>query len=77
MISPKSVPDLLRASLPTAPEGEQPVRVLICGIPSGVEQMVHQLYLRGFAQVGEWSPPLPSPLEGEIIRILVRYWMAE
>jgi len=28
----------------------------------------------GFAEVGEWSPPLPSPISGEVMRILTRYW---
>ncbi|GAB4472042.1 hypothetical protein [Leptolyngbya sp. O-77] len=30
--------------------------------------------MRRFAEAGEWSPPLPSLVEGEVIRILLRYW---
>lgn len=73
MISPQSVPDLLRATIPDAPIGKQPIRILVCGIPDGVDAIVQQLYLYRFAEVGEWSPPLPSPVAGEVIRILTRY----
>lgn len=74
MITPKSVPDLLRVPLPAAPAGQQPVRILLCGVLPGVNHIVHQLHVRRFAEAGEWSPPLPSPVQGEVIRILLRYW---
>ncbi len=75
MISPpKSVPELLREETPDAPQGKQPIRLLICGIPKGVESIVNLLHVLGFAEAVEWSPPLPSPIAGEIIRILTRYW---
>ncbi|NJO39868.1 MAG: hypothetical protein HC769_03870 [Cyanobacteria bacterium CRU_2_1] len=75
MIHPKSVPELLRASIPNAPEGKQPIRILVCGVSAGVDLLIHQLHVAQFAEAGEWSPPLPSPIEGEVIRILVRYYM--
>ena len=75
MISTKTVPELLRAPIPDAPQGKQPIRLLICGIPAGVNHIVHQLHVKGFAEAGEWSPPLPSSIEGEVIRILVRYFV--
>jgi len=75
MISPsKSVPELLREEIPDLRQGKKPIRLLICGIPKGVDSIVNLLHVLGFAQVGEWSPPLPSPIAGEIIRILTRYW---
>lgn len=73
MITPKSVPDLLRVPVPIAPD-QQPVRILLCGVLPGVNHIIHQLHVRRFAEAGEWSPPLPSPVQGEVIRILVRYW---
>jgi hypothetical protein len=39
-----------------------------------VESIINLLHVLGFAEVGEWSPPLPSPIAGEIMRILTRYW---
>jgi hypothetical protein len=75
MISPpKSVPELLREEIPDAPTGKQPIRLLICGVPKGVESIINLLHVLGFAKVDEWSPPLPSPIVGEIMRILTRYW---
>lgn len=74
----QSVPKLLRETLPdTAPSHRQPIRILVCGVPAGVESIIHRLHVLGFAEVGEWSPPLPSPVSGEVIRILTRYWMSE
>ncbi|MCY7384324.1 MAG: hypothetical protein LH628_17395 [Microcoleus sp. CAN_BIN18] len=52
---PKSVPELLREEIPDVPQGKQPIRLLICGIPKGVESIVNLLHVLGFAQVGEWS----------------------
>lgn len=75
ILTPKSVPELLRESIPDVPEGRHPIRLLACGVPPGVESVVHQLYIVRFAQISEWSPPLPSPVRGEVIRILTRYWI--
>lgn len=71
--APISVPELLKTPIPNAPTGKQPVRLLVCGIPQGVEDIVLRLHRLGFAEIHEWSPPLPSPVEGEILRILTRY----
>ncbi|GET39453.1 hypothetical protein [Microseira wollei] len=75
IITPKSVPELLRESIPDVPPGKYPIRLLACGVPKGVESVVRQLYVVRFAEVEEWSPPLPSPVRGEVIRILTRYWV--
>ncbi|RMG05549.1 MAG: hypothetical protein D6728_20555 [Cyanobacteria bacterium J055] len=40
----------------------------------GVESVIRHLHVLGFAEVGEWSLPLPSPIEGEVVRILTRYY---
>jgi hypothetical protein len=73
----KTVPELLQAPIPDAPAGKQPIRILVCGVPNGVNRVIHQLHLLGFAEVGEWSLALPSPIAGEVIRILVRYYLAD
>lgn len=75
MIStPKSVPELLREEIPNAPEDRKPVRILLCGTPKGVNRIIDILHVLGFAQIAEWSPPLPSPISGQILRILTRYF---
>lgn len=73
MIRPRSVSELLSAPIPDAPKGKQPIRLLCCGVPVGVDGIVHQLHVLRFAQEGEWSKRLPSPNPGEVIRILTRY----
>ncbi|MGD2179900.1 hypothetical protein [Lusitaniella coriacea] len=77
MIStPKSVPELLRETH-SQESPRKPIRLLLCGVPQGVERIVHLLHVLGFAEVGEWSPVLPSPVSGEVIRILTRYCTTE
>jgi hypothetical protein len=75
ILTPKSAPELLRETIPDVIPGRHPIRLLACGVPRGVESIVHRLYVVRFAEVGEWSPPLPSPVKGEVIRFLTRYWM--
>jgi hypothetical protein len=71
-----SVPELLRETIPdTPPSYRKPIRILVCGVSEGVESIIHRLHVLGFAEVGEWSAPLPSPVNGEVMRILTRYWM--
>ena len=71
----KSVPELLREEASQTPHPDrQPIRILACGVPAGVEGVVRHLHVLGFAEVGEWSPPLPSPVKGEVMRILTRYY---
>lgn len=72
----QSVPDILRGTQAAAGAARKPIRLLACGLPAGVESIIQRLHIQGFAQVGEWSKPLPSPIEGEIIRILTRYYDA-
>lgn len=71
--APTSVPELIQAPIPNLPPGRHPIRLLACGLPQGVNSIVHQLHILGFAEVLAWSPPLSSPVQGEIIRILTRY----
>jgi hypothetical protein len=48
--------------------------LLLCGTPKGVNRIIDILHVLGFAKIVEWSPPLPSPISGEIMRILTRYF---
>jgi hypothetical protein len=70
---PQSIPQLIQAPIQVLPPGRHPIRLIACGIPQGVNGIVHQLHVLGFAEVTLWSPPLPSPVRGEILRILTRY----
>jgi hypothetical protein len=73
MIEQRSVPELLKTPVRDIPQGKTPVRLLACGVPEAVNSVIVQLHVINFAEVIAWSPPLPSPVPGEVIRILTRY----
>ncbi|MFB2981219.1 hypothetical protein [Microseira sp. BLCC-F43] len=73
MIEQRSVLELIKEPIIEIPQGKLPVRMIACGIPYGVNSVIHNLHVVRFAEVAAWSPPLPSPVKGEIIRILTRY----
>ena len=55
------------------PQNEQlVVRVVVFGAPQVVEGFVLWLYRAGYAEVYEWSKPMPAPTPGEVMRILRR-----
>ncbi|WNZ21890.1 hypothetical protein HJG54_02740 [Leptolyngbya sp. NK1-12] len=45
-------------------------RVILIGEPNWVLTTIHQLYLQGFAEVGDWGQPLPTQNPGEAIAVL-------
>ncbi len=49
-----------------------PIRILVIGIPPGVNSVVNELHSRRFAQVHEWSRPIRARHPGEIIRVMTR-----
>jgi hypothetical protein len=57
---------------PDVPEGKHLMRLLACGVLKDVNSVIHQLHVVGFAEVIAWTPPIPSPVRGEVIRILTR-----
>jgi hypothetical protein len=73
MIEPHSVADLLKAPVIEVPQRKRAVRLLACGVPQDVNSVIHQLHVLHFAEVIAWTPPVPSSVRGEVIRILTRY----
>lgn len=63
---PASTPD---ATIP----GREPLKHLLIGSPQVVKNGIHRLYALGYAEVGAWSPFLPTSKAGEVMSILVRY----
>jgi hypothetical protein len=60
-----------------APSGREAVKIMLVGTPQGVVNIIHTLYHRGFAEVNKWSPPLPTAIPGEVMRVLVRHLVLE
>jgi hypothetical protein len=50
---------------------QERLRLVLLGSGEWITQTIHQLHHLGFAQVGDWSPLIPSP-EGELLSILIR-----
>ncbi|MBD0345752.1 MAG: hypothetical protein ICV63_13205 [Coleofasciculus sp. Co-bin14] len=72
MIEPSSVADLLKAPIIEVPKGKRPVRLLASGKLLDVNSVIHQLHVLHFAEVIAWTPPVPSLVKGEVIRVLTR-----
>ncbi|HLO85263.1 MAG TPA: hypothetical protein VK203_09665 [Nostocaceae cyanobacterium] len=49
------------------------VKIMVVGSRQGVNSIIRTLHKLGFAEVGEWSPLLPSTQPGEVMSVLTRY----
>ena len=58
--------------IPKPTEEREFIKVMLLGSPKAVNQTIQVLYLRGFAQVWEWSPLQPTQKAGEVISVLKR-----
>jgi hypothetical protein len=76
LTGPATLPDPFSIPAETSPEREA-LRVLVIGSRKGVINTIHTLHRLGFAEVGEWSPLLPAPAQGEVMSILTRYIRAD
>ena len=65
-------PDLIFTPAPI--NGDRyPIRVLVIGIPTGVDCVIGDMHAKRFADIGVWSPGLKSRQPGEIMKIMTRY----
>ncbi|MGD2183247.1 peptide ABC transporter substrate-binding protein [Lusitaniella coriacea] len=71
LANPASTPVLAMPVAVAEPQRE-PIKVLLIGSPKAVTSTIHSLYCLRFAEVGEWSPLLPTQNPGEVMSILVR-----
>ena len=58
---------------PAAEPGREVIRILVIGSAHGVERIIHELYRLGFAEVREWSRPIPTGKVNEVMRVLTRW----
>ena len=52
--------------------GRDKVRIMVLGSPEGVDSIVKSLHVLRFAEMKEWSNPLPTGRTGEVMRILTK-----
>lgn len=67
----QNVPILSLGSSQTEPNRE-PLKHLLIGTARTVTSTIHYLQVIGYADVGDWSPLMPSPNPGEVMSILSR-----
>ena len=48
------------------------VRHLVFGPLAALRETTHTLYLRGYAEVNDWSQPQPSGSPGEYVTVLIK-----
>jgi hypothetical protein len=56
---------------PTA-ESREPVQLMVIGSAQGIEAIIQNLHLRGFAHINEWSLAMPHS-SGRLMRVLTRW----
>ncbi|MBC1235737.1 hypothetical protein [Nostoc sp. 2RC] len=56
---------------------KEPLKHLLIGSSKAVTSTIHYLQVIGYANVGDWSPLLPSPNPGEVMSILNRPIMVQ
>ena len=61
------------ATEPTAEPSRERVSLMVIGSTYATERVIHELYRVGFAEVREWSQPIPTGKVNEVMRILSRY----
>jgi hypothetical protein len=72
----QSTPVLSQTDSPTAPNRE-PLKHMLIGSPKAVTSTIHYLQVIGYADVGDWSPLMPSPNSNEVMSILNRPIMVQ
>jgi len=62
---------------PTVEPGREKVVLTVRGSVHATERVIHEAYRVGFAEVREWSKPVPTGKVNEVIRVLTRYVIME
>ncbi len=70
----RDIPDLIFTPSFERPN-YYPIRILVIGVPPGVNYVVNDLNSRGFSELREWSRPIRARHPGEIIRVMTRDFM--
>lgn len=52
--------------------GREPLKNILVGSAKAVTSTINNLQVLGYAEVGDWSPLLPSGNPGEVMSILTR-----
>jgi hypothetical protein len=69
-----TLPSVIRGinSLPAQSDGYERVRVMIFGSSYGINYTIRWLWGLNFAQISEWSVPIPAPGSSEMMSIVTK-----
>ncbi|MDA0268272.1 MAG: hypothetical protein O2890_06850 [Cyanobacteria bacterium] len=70
-VEPKVEPKGPAFQVPAAPSTDT-LRIILVGSPQAVQNYVMTHHQWGYAEAIAWSPPLPTPHPGQIMRILTK-----
>lgn len=54
---------------------KEPIKHLLVGSPKAVRRTIHTLHLKGYAEAGLWSKPVPAGelgQTGEVVSVLMK-----
>ncbi|NJL21119.1 MAG: hypothetical protein HC895_10340 [Leptolyngbyaceae cyanobacterium SM1_3_5] len=61
------------ADRPKKRDRREAVRIIVVGSDPGITNIVYTLFLKEFAEIYEWSDPLPEPNTGKLMRVVTKY----
>ena len=69
----RAIPNQAASELPI----REPLKHLLIGSPKAVNSTIQYLHQLGYAQVGDWSPLLPTVNPGEVMSILSKHILVQ
>lgn len=49
------------------------VRIIVVGSDPAITNVIFTLFVKEFAEVYEWSDPMPEPNTGKLMRVMTKY----
>ncbi|MEL7069184.1 MAG: hypothetical protein AAGN15_11115 [Cyanobacteria bacterium J06581_3] len=69
---PITEPEISPPKLPPHDFSEANIRHLLFGTPAAVQQTVHNLHSRGYAEPNDWSPAISTGRANKVMKVLVK-----
>ncbi|MGB5915626.1 MAG: hypothetical protein WBG63_12235 [Phormidesmis sp.] len=70
--APAAAPDSPPPQLPPHEVSDDSIRHLLFGTLEAVQQTVHNLHSRGYAEPNDWSPAISTGRFNEVMKILIK-----
>ena len=73
MLQVPSIPPPASQPSPPMSSNSEEVKVILQGSPRAIANEMHILHIKGYAEIGRWSPLQPTGKAGEFISVLIRF----